>query len=174
MHTVTLALVALVIIGFPILTYLNARKQNKHPEITKLPGPKQYPYIGRIHDLPIQYMWNKFKEWSDEFGPIYYTSMLGSKFLIISDESICEDLLVKRAKIYSDRPAMKSLFDSKSTHGSMEYLPLMGKNRKLPISFNDMIMRLKCYLRILVSPTQVHTLQPHRSLQPTLLRSHGL
>jgi hypothetical protein len=37
-------------------------------------------------------------------------------------------LLVKRAKIYSDRPQIRSLFDAKSTDGSMEYLPLMGKN----------------------------------------------
>lgn len=74
-------------------------------------------------------MWNKFKEWSDEYGPIYFTSMLGTKFIVVSDEKICEELLVKRAKIYSDRPQIVSLFDSKSTHGSMEYLPLMGKNR---------------------------------------------
>lgn len=75
-------------------------------------------------------MWIKFKEWADIYGPIYYTEMLGTKFIIVSDEKIAEELLVKRAKIYSDRPAVPSLFDSKSTHGSMEYLPLMGKNRK--------------------------------------------
>jgi hypothetical protein len=53
--------------------------------------------------------------------------MLGANFIIISDEKIAADLMVKRAKIYSDRPEMKSLFDSKSTTGTMEYLPLMGK-----------------------------------------------
>ncbi|KUJ21258.1 putative O-methylsterigmatocystin oxidoreductase [Mollisia scopiformis] len=74
-------------------------------------------------------MWLKFKEWADIYGPIYKTEMLGATFLVISDEKIAEELLVKRAKIYSDRPAIRSLFDSKSTHGSMEYLPLMGKNK---------------------------------------------
>ena len=52
--------------------------------------------------------------------------MLGSNFIIVSDETITEELLVKRA----DRPMIRSLFDSKNTYGSMEYLPLMGKNRK--------------------------------------------
>ena len=86
------------------------------------------PFIGRIHDLPIQYMWLKFKEWSDIYGPIYYTEMLGAKFVIVSDEKIAEELLVKRAKFNSDRPPMRSVTDSKSTEGGMEYLPLMGKN----------------------------------------------
>jgi hypothetical protein len=54
--------------------------------------------------------------------------MLGTKFVVISDEKMAEELLVKRAKTYSDRPAVRSLIDSKSTDGGMEYLPLMGKN----------------------------------------------
>jgi len=75
-------------------------------------------------------MWLKFAEWAKVYGPIYQTSMLGAKFIIVSDEKMVEELLVKRAKIYSDRPQIRSLFDSKSTDGSMEYLPLMGRNRE--------------------------------------------
>lgn len=90
------------------------------------------PYIGRIHDLPIQYMWIKLKEWADKYAVdgFYRTEMLGAKFLVISEESVAEDLLVKKARFNSDRPSMTSLFDSKSSFGSMEYLPLMGKNGK--------------------------------------------
>lgn len=61
--------------------------------------------------------------------------MLGATFLIVSDERIAEELLVKRAKIYSDRPLIRSLFDAKSTDGSMEYLPLMGRNSKQGSNF---------------------------------------
>ena len=61
---------------------------------------------------------------------IYLVCLLGANFIIITDEKIAEDMLVKKAKLYSDRPEIKSLFDAKSTYGSMEYLPLMGKNRK--------------------------------------------
>lgn len=93
-------------------------------------GPVLVPFIGRIHDLPIEYMWLKFKEWADIYGPIYRTKMLDTTFIVVSDERIAEELLVKRAKTNSDRPGVKSLFDSKSTFGSMEYLPLMGRNSK--------------------------------------------
>jgi hypothetical protein len=65
--------------------------------------------------------------------------MLGAKFIIISDEKIAEDLLVKRAKIYSDRPQIRSLFDAKSTYGSMEYLPLMGRNSESSVDPASMI-----------------------------------
>lgn len=130
MHPITYLVAAIGFLGFVFLSLFNARHR-KHVdknEPPQFPGPALIPWVGRVHDLPIQYMWLKFKEWSDTYGPIYRTQMLGANFLIISDEKIAEELLVKRAKIYSDRPVIRSLFDSKSTHGSMEYLPLMGKN----------------------------------------------
>src|ERR1700761_1493073 len=130
MHPITLIAAAIVLLAFVILSLLNRRIPSKHRD-GELPGPVLLPWIGRVHDLPIQFMWLKFKEWADIYGPIYRTEMLGAKFIIVSDEKIAEELLVKRAKIFSDRPMVRSLFDSKSTHGSMEYLPLMGKNRKL-------------------------------------------
>jgi hypothetical protein len=131
MHPLSLAAAATVLCVFFILSFINRRRTTSKYRHDELPGPTLLPFIGRIHDLPIQFMWLKFKEWADIYGPIYKTEMLGAKFIIISDESIAEEFLVKRAKIFSDRPQVQSLFDSKSTDGSMEYLPLMGKNRKL-------------------------------------------
>lgn len=136
MHPLTLLALGFAVLGFAAFTFLNGRKAKKSAHAgNALPGPTLLPFIGRVHDLPINFMWIKFKEWADIYGPIYQTEMLGTKFIIVSDEKIAEELLVKRAKIFSDRPAVPSLFDSKSTHGSMEYLPLMGKNREL----------MKCY-----------------------------
>ena len=131
MQPLTLAAVGLALVAFVAISFLNNVRRPKKAEAEhQLPGPKLLPIIGRIHDMPIQKMWIKFKEFADIHGPIYYTEMLGTKFIIVSDEKIAEELLVKKAKYNSDRPAVPSLFDSKSTHGSMEYLPLMGKNRK--------------------------------------------
>ncbi|KAF2722512.1 cytochrome P450 [Polychaeton citri CBS 116435] len=131
MQPLTLAVAAVALVGFAILSlfnYLQSRQAWKD-KTSEPPGPALVPWIGRIHDLPIEYMWLKFKEWADVYGPLYRTQMLGANFIIISDEKVAEDLLVKRAKIYSDRPQIQSLFDAKSTNGSMEYLPLMGRNQ---------------------------------------------
>jgi Cytochrome P450 len=131
MHIITYVAAAAVFAGFILFSAYEARRlsKSKHIEGLSLPGPKQLPFIGRVHDLPVQYMWLKFKEWADIYGPIYYTSMFGTEFIVVSDESIAEELLVKRAKYNSDRPQMRSVTDSKSTEGGMEYLPLMGRNR---------------------------------------------
>lgn len=130
MQPLTLAVAGIALVAFALISLYN-RLQATSPwknKATEPPGPWLVPWVGRIHDLPIEYMWLKFKEWGDTYGPIYRTQMLGAPFIIITDEKVAEDLLVKRAKIYSDRPEIRSLFDPKSTHGSMEYLPLMGRN----------------------------------------------
>lgn len=130
MHFVTYIVAATFLVGWAAFSFYEARRvaKRKQTEETLFPGPRQIPFVGRVHDLPIQYMWLKFKEWADQYGPIYYTSMFGSVFIVVSDEAIAEELLVKRAKYNSDRPQMRSVTDSKSTDGGMEYLPLMGKN----------------------------------------------
>jgi cytochrome P450 len=147
MQTITLVIVGVAFVAFAILSLINSRIGSPWKDKSlEPPGPAlvrhsrklsfapkltsgKIPWVGRIHDLPIQYMWLKLKEWADIYGPIYRTQMLGAPFIIITDEKIAEDLLVKRAKIYSDRPQIQSLFDAKSTYGSMEYLPLMGHNQ---------------------------------------------
>lgn len=131
MQPFTLLVLWASLVGFVAYHLYKLFKEINHER--KIPGPTLLPYIGRVHDLPIQFMWLKFKEWADQYSGtngFYFTEMLGAKFLIVSDEKIAEELLVKRAKYNSDRPMVRSLFDSKSTHGSMEYLPLMGRNRE--------------------------------------------
>ena len=124
MQPVTLLLAGCILFTFSLLSFLSKRTQ-RQKAYPRWPGPTLLPFIGRIHDLPIMFMWLKFKEWADIYGPMYKTNMLGVDFIIVSDEKIAEDLLVKRAKTNSDRPKVPSLFDSKH-----DYLPLMGKNRK--------------------------------------------
>lgn len=152
----------LAVLGIQVLLHISRRWIFKS-KYTPIPGPVQLPYVGRIHDLPLEYMWLKFKEWADEYGPIYLTTMLGHKLLVLSDEKIVYDLLVKRAKIYSDRPAMQSVVDSKSTTGTMEYLPLMGKNSKLNTYLNSKIaLTTICVYSVLGSPAQMGALGDNR------------
>lgn len=94
----------------------------------KFPGPQQFPIVGRVHDLPRFSMWKKFKEWADIHGPIYQTSMAGQTFVIISDEQIAEELLVKRGHIYSGRPQIRALFNHKQGVG---YVALMDRTGML-------------------------------------------
>lgn len=43
-------------IPFVVSLYLTKRSEPKKGGSRQLPGPYQFPYIGRIHDLPVKYM----------------------------------------------------------------------------------------------------------------------
>ncbi|KAI1178719.1 cytochrome P450 [Nemania sp. FL0916] len=90
-----------------------------------IPGPRQFPIVGRVHDLDRFCMWKKFKEWADIYGPIYRTSMMGQQFIIIGDEKIAEELLIKRGNKYAGRPQIRALFDHKTGPG---YVALMDRH----------------------------------------------
>jgi hypothetical protein len=120
-----------IISAFLLICLIVFLKWNRKPNTNQLPGPTLLPYIGCVYDLPLKFTWLKLKKWADVYGPIYRTKIMGNTFIVISDETIIEELLVNRARINSDRPAFPSVVDSKSTHGSMEYLPVMGRNSKV-------------------------------------------
>ncbi|RYP40385.1 hypothetical protein DL767_001740 [Monosporascus sp. MG133] len=89
----------------------------------RLPGPRCYPIVGRVHDIPEQ-SWLKFYEWNKQYGPIYQTEMFGDVHVWISSEKVAHELLSKRAPIYSDRPVIPNLPDNRT---SGDYLALQGR-----------------------------------------------
>ncbi|KAI0110422.1 cytochrome P450 2C3 [Nemania sp. FL0031] len=95
------------------------------PGAQPLPGPKGYPIVGRVHDVPSEASWLKFYEWSKEYGPIYQIEIFGTVHVWISSERVAHDLLSRRAAIYSDRPLIPNLPDNR-TKG--DYLALTGSN----------------------------------------------
>ncbi|KAK8231635.1 cytochrome P450 [Phyllosticta capitalensis] len=100
------------------------------PKIPKglkaLPGPKGYPILGSVPDVPQQNSHIKFAEWGKEYGPIYQCDLAGSNHVWISSDAVARDLLSKKGAIYSDRPHIPALLHDNRT--SAEYLPLMSKN----------------------------------------------
>ncbi|KAL1611564.1 hypothetical protein SLS59_000283 [Nothophoma quercina] len=81
-----------------------------------LPGPKGYPIIGSIPDVPEKNSFIKFSDWGKEYGPIYQVNLAGSNHVWISSEKIAHDLLSKKAAIYSDRPHIPALIDDNQGH----------------------------------------------------------
>jgi hypothetical protein len=111
-----------------IKKYTSAWGKSGKTSEKKFPGPKQYPVVGRVHDLPRFAMWRKFKEWADEFGPIYQTSMLGQKFVIISNEKLAQELLIKNGNKFAGRPQIRALINHKA---GPVYSALMDRHGKI-------------------------------------------
>ncbi|KAI0481784.1 cytochrome P450 [Xylaria cf. heliscus] len=125
-----MAAIPLLLIAVLLLYVLHLcselRARSKIPPGTQpLPGPKCYPILGRVHDVPAETSWLKFYEWSKEYGPIYQTKMFGTVHVWISSEEVAHELLSRRSSIYSDRPQIPNLPDNR-TKG--DYLALTGFN----------------------------------------------
>ncbi|XWW92869.1 hypothetical protein V2A60_000796 [Cordyceps javanica] len=70
-------------------------------------------------------MWLKLKEWADEYGPIYETSMMGLRFIVVTDEGMAQELLIKRGNSFSGRTQIRALLDHKT---SPVYVALQDRN----------------------------------------------
>ncbi len=77
-------------------------------------------------------MWLKFKEWADEYGPIYQVKAFGTTIVVISKESIANDLFALRGAIYSDRPQliMAGLVSDNGFLGAVGWGDYWRKGRK--------------------------------------------
>lgn len=68
------------------------------------PGPKGYPIIGNVLDMPQKATWLTFREWAKQYGDIVSVDILGTKVVIMNTAKPAYDTFEKRGAIYSDRP----------------------------------------------------------------------
>ncbi|EJT97963.1 cytochrome P450 [Dacryopinax primogenitus] len=67
------------------------------------PGPKPYPIIGNMLDMPKEYAWMAFSRWKKLHGDMIYLTVLGRKFLVVNSLETAAYFLERRSSIYSGR-----------------------------------------------------------------------
>ncbi|KII90751.1 hypothetical protein PLICRDRAFT_174122 [Plicaturopsis crispa FD-325 SS-3] len=70
------------------------------------PGPKAYPVIGNLLDMPTSKEWLAFTQWGQKYGDMAYAQVLGQPMVILNSAQIATDMLDKKSSIYSDRPVL--------------------------------------------------------------------
>ncbi|KAF8179063.1 cytochrome P450 [Mycena galopus ATCC 62051] len=95
-------------------------------EVPLPPGPKGYPLIGNVFDMPASQSWKKFLEWGERYGGIMSITLLCQPFIIISDPVIAE-LLDRWGNTYADHP----MFEMASLCGWDRVLSRFKEYRKL-------------------------------------------
>ncbi|KAF7375496.1 putative monooxygenase [Mycena sanguinolenta] len=83
-----------------VLWNLSPRKSNVAP------GPRRWPLIGSVLEVPQAYQWVTFSKWAKTYGSIVYVDAWGQSLFIINSAKVAVDLLDKRSSIYSDRPSL--------------------------------------------------------------------
>ncbi|KAJ7174153.1 cytochrome P450 [Mycena crocata] len=71
------------------------------------PGPKGWPLIGNVLDMPTSHSWKTFARWGDIYGGIMSVTLLGQPFVIVNDPAIAVEILDKRGTLYADRPTLE-------------------------------------------------------------------
>ncbi|KIK55842.1 hypothetical protein GYMLUDRAFT_248434 [Collybiopsis luxurians FD-317 M1] len=126
------------------------------------PGPKGWPIIGNILDIPAKDPWKVFQKWSENIGSdVLLIRLPGVWILYLNTTRSVQDLLVKRSAIYSDRPksTMLELMGLTWVFGLMPYGSTWKEHRRTFMrEFNTEIVR-------------PHALQSARRLLPRLLNS---
>ncbi|KAF5336271.1 hypothetical protein D9758_016055 [Tetrapyrgos nigripes] len=99
-------------LAFTTLLYVSyqlvRRSRKRYP-----PGPRGYPIIGNLFDLPKRDEWVAYKEMSRKYNSnLIHLNVFGTSIVIANSLEVAQDLFDKRSSIYSDR----YLFSVSSSH----------------------------------------------------------
>ncbi|KAH9894363.1 cytochrome P450 [Cubamyces lactineus] len=67
------------------------------------PGPRGWPIIGNVFDVPSAYHWLTFANWGQRWGDIVSISILGQTTVILNSPTHAIEMLEKKSSIYSSR-----------------------------------------------------------------------
>ncbi|KAH8830167.1 cytochrome P450 [Flagelloscypha sp. PMI_526] len=111
---------SLVLLGVVISAWI-AYSTTKRPR--RPPGPRRLPLIGNLLSLPTKLHWLKYTEWAKQYGDLVYVEALGHHLLIVNSLKVANDLLVKRAENYTDRPKITMAGELMGLDNSFFLLP---------------------------------------------------
>ncbi|KAJ7669227.1 cytochrome P450 [Mycena polygramma] len=85
-----------------------AKKYRAAARLPFPPGPKPRFITGNLSDLPVEHAWITYTEWGKQYGDMH-VSAFGDHIVIINSLAIAVELFERRARIYSDKPAIPML-----------------------------------------------------------------
>ncbi|KAF7359221.1 hypothetical protein MSAN_01264200 [Mycena sanguinolenta] len=78
--------------------------QDARSKLPLPPGPTKWPVVGNLFDMPSTFEWITFMEWSRKYNSdILHLNVAGQSIIVLSSAKAANDLLEKKASIYSDR-----------------------------------------------------------------------
>ncbi|KAF4577508.1 hypothetical protein EYR36_005497 [Pleurotus pulmonarius] len=92
------------LVAFAFVLALVGLKRWRGNRLPLPPGPKGYPIVGNLFDMPSDHQWVKYYDWSKKYNSdIIYLNVLGSPIVVLNSYKAANDLLGVRSSLYSDR-----------------------------------------------------------------------
>ncbi|KAJ7689135.1 hypothetical protein B0H17DRAFT_1135185 [Mycena rosella] len=92
-------------------TLYHAYSRNKRSTLPLPPGPRKLPLVGNLLNVPADFEWEKYMEWSKEYNSdIIHLNLAGQSVIVLSSLEATEALLEKRSALYSDRRVQARIY----------------------------------------------------------------
>ncbi|KAG1737603.1 cytochrome P450 [Suillus lakei] len=167
--------------------YLVKQVLNKNPAAYP-PGPRGWPLVGNIQDMPQIKPWLTFAEWGKKYGAISHVEVLGQHIIVLNSVKSAMDMLDKKGTVYSDRPVLPMGSELVGWKDSLGLLPygdrfrqyrknihrIMGNRAALDVYHPVEEIETRRFLkRVLEKPEQLQTHIRHTAGAIILRISHG-
>ncbi|KAI0267111.1 cytochrome P450 [Gloeopeniophorella convolvens] len=97
------------------------------------PGPKGWPLIGNLLEIPKTNLSRTYTEWGRLYGGMVFVEAAGQPIVVLNDINIANEMLDSKSSIYSDRPIsqmagpLAGFDDFLGIHGYDEHFKRMRK-----------------------------------------------
>lgn len=116
---------------------LNLSSKQDKKRLPLPPGPKALPLLGNIFQIPQQRYWERYQEWHQKYGPIFSLKTGTKVVIVLGNHQVAHDLLEKRSRIYSSRPAFtfaRECLTKNLMVGILPYGPKWREGRRVQAS----------------------------------------
>ncbi|KAG1800168.1 cytochrome P450 [Suillus subaureus] len=114
-----LDLLCLTGVGIYLVKQVNIKK-NPAPYP---PGPRGWPLIDNILDMPRIKPWLTFTEWGQKYGDITHIEVLGRHMFVLNSSKTALEMMDSKSTLYSDRPVVPMAGELVGWKDSMAFLP---------------------------------------------------
>ncbi|KAG1874858.1 cytochrome P450 [Suillus subluteus] len=152
------------------------------------PGPRGWPLIGNVLDMPRIKPWLTFTEWGQKYGDITHIEVLGRHIIVLNSTKTALEMMDSKSALYSDRPVVPMAGELVGWKDAMAFLPhgdrfrqqrknlhrVIGSRAAVDVYSEIEEVETRRFLkRVLANPDQLQEHVRHTAGAITLRISHG-
>ncbi|THU85082.1 cytochrome P450 [Dendrothele bispora CBS 962.96] len=118
---ISLRLLDYVLISWGI--YLIFRLSQRRDRFPLPPGPRGYPLIGNLLDLPSSHEWLTWAKLGEKWGDLLSLTVFGTTIIVINSYAHATKMLNEKSEIYSERPRVPMASEVCELGNAMGLLP---------------------------------------------------